>query len=170
MLPRLLASRIGLFFYISQTLVMTVVIAIECISQLITDSSSIPIIVKSMFNDTETIGVLLIATGVLLECRETLLKRAKREEHKDDDTVHLSVVERDLEYYGVVLLIIGLTIELIVAISKFLEEHVQHNTFFLSVKSNFNVFTIMNLSLLMMAGIIVMLQVIKFIYLPRKPS
>jgi hypothetical protein len=170
MFPRLLASRAALFFYMSQTLTMTVIIVVECISQLIVNPLLIPTIVKNMFDDTETIGVLLIATGVLLECRETLLKRAMREKRKNDDNIHLSVVERDLEYYGVVLLIIGLTIELIVAISNFLEGHAQNNMFFLSVKTNFNVFTIINLSLLMLVAIAVMLQVIKLIYFPRKAS
>jgi hypothetical protein len=170
MFPRLLASRGALFFYMSQTLTMTVVIVIECISQLLVNPMLVPVIVKHMFDDTETIGVLLISTGVLLECRETILKRAVREKHKDDSNIHLSVVEKDLEYYGVVLLIIGLTIELIVAISNFLEGHAQNNIFFLSVKTNFNVFTIINLSVLMLVAIIVMLQVIKLIYFPRKSS
>jgi hypothetical protein len=170
MFPRFLASRVALFFFISQTLAMTLVIAIECISQLIVNPLIIPVIVKNMFHDCETTGVLLIATGVLLECRETLLKRAMREKHQDDETLHLSPRERDLEYYGVVLLIIGLTIELIVAISNFLEEHAQSNAFFLSVKTSFNVFTIINLSLLMITAIIVMLQVIVLVYRLRKRS
>ena len=157
MLPRLLASRSTFFFFMSQTLIMTVVIATGYILQLA--RNPLAITVKEMYDDSETIAILLIAIGVLLECRETLLKRALREEQEDDAALNLSTVDHDLEYYGVVLLILGLTVELIVAITNYLNEHAHGSAFYSSVETNFNVFTIGVLCLIMTISIISMVRI-----------
>lgn len=167
MLSRLLASPLAIFFYVSQTLTMTLVIMTQYLSKLFNDP--LKIIPKKMYEDTETIGILLIATGVLLECRETIIKRVLREKQQEDSNFHLSKRDSDLEYFGVVLLILGLTMELIVAITNYLNEHGKSNSFFQSVEVNFNLFTMFNLTLLMGAGTFAMLRVI-FMFLPRRKS
>ena len=107
---------------------------------------------------------------MLLECRETLLKRAMRERNQDDDGLHMSHMERDLEYYGVVLLMIGLTIEMMVAILNYAAEHFKNNPLFLSIEPSFNMITITAISLLMIAAITAMIQVIILMYLRRKTA
>ena len=168
MFPRLLASRGLLFVYILHTLIMTGLIAYEYIAHAI--MNPLAITVQSVVDDGDTIGILLIALGVLLECREILLKRALREERKDDDTLHLSVMERDLEYYGVVLLMIGLTIEMMVAILNYAVEHFATNTLFLSIETTFGLVTVTIISLLMVAAMVAMIRVIMLMYLPRKSA
>ena len=166
MFPRLLASRGVLFFFVAQTLILTVLVAIIQIRAVV--AHPLAILVQQLIDDGETIGVLLIATGVLLEGRESILKRALREDGRDDDTLHLSAVERDLEYYGVVLLIIGLTIELIVAITSYLNEHARAIQVFLSVEPTFVAFTSVVTSFLIIAGIVALIRVIILTYLPQK--
>lgn len=168
MFPRLLASRGVLLIYIVHTLGITALIASEYISHAITDPWAIT--VQNVVDDGDTIGILLIAMGVLLECRETLLKRAMRERNQEDDGLHLSHMERDLEYYGVVLLMIGLTIEMMVAILNYAAEHFKSNPLFLSIEPSFNMITITAISLLMIAAITAMIQVIILMYLRRKTA
>lgn len=168
MFPRLLASRAVLLIYIVHTVGMTALIAAEYIAHAFTNPWAIT--VHEVVDDGETIGILLIALGVLLECRETLLKRALREKKQDDDNLHLSAMERDLEYYGVVLLMIGLTIEMMVTILNYAAEHFHANWLFVAIEPTFNVITVTVISLLMIAAITAMIRVIMLLYLPRKTA
>lgn len=166
MFSRLLASRGTLLFFMSQTLIMTGVIVSGYIFQLAKSPQAI--VVKKMYEDSDTIAILLIAIGVLLECREILLKRFLRECRKDDASLHLSAVDHDLEYYGVVLLILGLTMELIVAITKYLNEHAHGYAFYSAAETSFNVFTIGILCTIMTVSFVLMIRVGVLIFKLRK--
>lgn len=82
---------------------------------------------ESLLDDGETIAILLVGLGVVLESRETLLRKSRQgsfmqqgDEFIDEEKAEW---EHELEYYGVLILILGLLIEMLAQFIRFMNAH-----------------------------------------------
>lgn len=102
---RLLSHRL---FLLPLTFVVTVLIAILMYQELVLVLSEHSwALLEQLKEEEESIAILLIGYGVLLEGRQTLLGWANQDESLPSEMTHRC------EYYGFVLLALGLFIEIV---------------------------------------------------------
>lgn len=109
MVARFLASRWFMLFLTSATLLLLLFLIYERVEALLATFRFVDY--HSMLDDGETIAILLVGLGVVLESRSTLLRKSRQGIHPTQ-TMPDSERDHDFEYYGVIILIIGLLIEI----------------------------------------------------------
>ena len=107
MIARFLANRWFMLFLTGATLLLLIFLIYERAEALLTTFRLENY--QNLLDDGETIAILLVGLGVVLESRETLLRKSQQGAPK---TEHPSVRDEDFEYYGVLILILGLLIEM----------------------------------------------------------
>lgn len=109
MVARVLASRWFMLFLTCATLLLLIFLIYERVESILTTLHLEDY--HLVLDDGETIAILLVGLGVVLESRSTLLRKSRSAAH----IVHTkaeSERELDFEYYGIIILIIGLLLEI----------------------------------------------------------
>lgn len=120
MIARFLANRWFMLFLTSATLLLLSFLIYERVTALLATFrlDNYP----NMLDDGETIAILLVGLGVVLESRSTLLHKSKQGTHATN-SAELSERDHDFEYYGVLILILGLLIEMGAQFIRFATTH-----------------------------------------------
>ncbi|MFN0204654.1 MAG: hypothetical protein ACKVTZ_24275 [Bacteroidia bacterium] len=116
MIAKFLANRWFMLFLTFVTLLLLFFLVFERVETvLLTHNLNA---YESLLEDGETIAILLVGLGVVLESRETLLRKSRQGE--EDKSEEKAQWEHDLEYYGVLILVLGLLIEMGAQVIRFI--------------------------------------------------
>lgn len=108
-MAKFLASRGFMLFLTCATLLLLLFLLYERIGEVLATFrfGDTP----QFLDDGETIAILLVGLGVVLESRTTLLRKSRQGTHAGPEKPE-SERDLDFDYYGIVILIIGLLIEI----------------------------------------------------------